>query len=142
MKKKLILILCEICILILSGCRSNKGQYDGTDTGLSTIDYRVKYIRTDGYHDGEEYPKFFGSLLSRNFTNIMKQSEIGAIGLVFGFIYAFNGYKKDAAKYYKMFMYTYAINSIFAVINQTTDHLKYYLYRLFQALLFLSIYVY
>lgn len=59
MKKVLLLILCGICILTLSGCRNNKGQSDDTDMGLPVIDYRAQYIRTDGYHDGEEYPRFF-----------------------------------------------------------------------------------
>ena len=59
MKKTLILIICAICILTISGCRNNKGQSDDTDTGLASIDYKVQYIRTDGYHEGEEYPKFF-----------------------------------------------------------------------------------
>ena len=45
------------------------------------------------------------------------ESIIGTIGLVFGLIYAFNEYKKDAAKYYKLFMYTYVINSIIYVIR-------------------------
>ena len=57
MKKALILIVFVICILTLSGCRNNKGQSDGT--ALPTVEYRVQYIRTDGYHEGEEYPRLF-----------------------------------------------------------------------------------
>jgi len=47
---------------------------------------------------------------------IKAESIIGAIGLISGLIYAFNGYKKDAAKYYKLFMYTYVVISIISLI--------------------------
>lgn len=49
------------------------------------------------------------------------ESIIGAIGLIFGFIYAYKGYKKEGAKYYKLFMYTYFINSIFPVVLTIVD---------------------
>ena len=49
------------------------------------------------------------------------ESVIGVIGLIMGFIYAFNGYKKDDAKYYKWFMYIYAVNSLVSVIVPVLD---------------------
>ena len=35
--------------------------------------------------------------------------------LVYGFLYALNGYKKDVAKYYKSFMYLYLISSVLSL---------------------------
>ena len=39
-------------------------------------------------------------------------TSIGVIGLLFGLIYSINGYKKDAAKYYKVFMYLFVARSL------------------------------
>ena len=38
------------------------------------------------------------------------------IAMVFGLFYSLNGYKKDAAKYYKAFMYLYLFSSLFSFI--------------------------
>lgn len=43
-----------------------------------------------------------------------------AIGLIFGLLYCLNGYKKDAAKYYRVFMYLYALDSLISFIVSLT----------------------
>lgn len=55
--------------------------------------------------------------------NIGKMSGIAivdalvcAIGLLSGLIYSLNGYKKDAAKYYKVFMLLYAVDSLISFV--------------------------
>ena len=45
------------------------------------------------------------------------EAVICIIALVFGLFYSLNGYKKDAAKYYKAFIYLYLISSLFALIG-------------------------
>ena len=42
--------------------------------------------------------------------------SICVIGLLFGLLYSLNGYKKDVAKYYKWFMYLFALRSIISFI--------------------------
>ena len=49
-------------------------------------------------------------------TAIKIDSIICTIALIFGLFYSFNGYKKDAAKYYKAFMYLYLFSSLFSFI--------------------------
>lgn len=49
-------------------------------------------------------------------TAIKIDSIICTIALIFGLFYSFNGYKKDAAKYYKGFMYLYIISSLFSLV--------------------------
>ena len=43
-------------------------------------------------------------------------SIICIAALIFGLFYSLSGYKKDAAKYYKAFMYLYLISSIFSLV--------------------------
>lgn len=38
------------------------------------------------------------------------------VSLLFGLIYALNGYKKDASKYYKAFMYLYLLSAVITLI--------------------------
>ena len=45
------------------------------------------------------------------------EAVICIIALLFGLFYCLSGYKKDAAKYYKAFMYLYLISSLFALIG-------------------------
>ncbi|MBR0391709.1 MAG: hypothetical protein IJK38_05250 [Oscillospiraceae bacterium] len=77
MKKLWIWLLCAVCILSLAGCTKGKAQESGAmqpetesagnentmtdtmETQVTEIDYHVQYIRTNGYSDGEEYPKIF-----------------------------------------------------------------------------------
>ena len=54
-----------------------------------------------------------------NFPSDQVLTKIDSIvciaALIFGLVYSFNGYKKDAAKYYKIFMYLYLLSSLVAV---------------------------
>ena len=43
---------------------------------------------------------------------MMIDSAVCVLALVFGFLYFLNGYKKEAAKYYKIFMCLYAVGSL------------------------------
>lgn len=45
---------------------------------------------------------------------------ICAVGLIFGLLYCLKGYKKDVAKYYKVFMYLYAVSSLISFIVSLT----------------------
>ena len=56
---------------------------------------------------------------SRAITKIDCIVCIGA--LVYGLIYALNGYKKDAAKYYKTFMYLYLLSNTISFIIALTS---------------------
>ena len=51
-----------------------------------------------------------------NFANsptlMMVDNVVCILALVFGLLYSLNGYKKEAAKYYKTFMYLYALSSL------------------------------
>lgn len=42
------------------------------------------------------------------------------VTLIFGLFYAFNGYKKNAAKYYKTYMICYAVSVLAAVVNSVS----------------------
>ena len=44
------------------------------------------------------------------------ESIICIIALIFGLIYSLNGYKKDASKYYKAFMYLYLLSTVITLI--------------------------
>ena len=43
-------------------------------------------------------------------------SAICIIALIFGLFYSLNGYKKDAAKYYKAFMFIFLVSCLFSFI--------------------------
>ena len=49
-------------------------------------------------------------------TAIMIDSIVCTIALIFGLFYSLSGYKKDAAKYYKAFMYLYLVSSLLSFI--------------------------
>lgn len=44
------------------------------------------------------------------------------VGLIYGLIYVFSVYKKDAAKYYKSFMIIYAVLSIYSIISKICNN--------------------
>ena len=54
------------------------------------------------------------------FVSIPTLGKVDAIicivALVYGLIYALNGYKKDASKYYKTFMYLYLLSAVITLI--------------------------
>ena len=44
------------------------------------------------------------------------ESIICIVALLYGLIYSLNGYKKDASKYYKTFMYLYLLSTVITLI--------------------------
>ena len=48
--------------------------------------------------------------------HVLFDSVLCIIALIFGLFYSLNGYKKDAAKYYKMFMYLYFASSVLSFL--------------------------
>ena len=44
------------------------------------------------------------------------ESIICIVALIYGLIYSLNGYKKDASKYYKIFMYLYLLSTVITLI--------------------------
>ena len=51
-------------------------------------------------------------------TLVKIDSTLCIIALVFGLFYSLSGYKKDAAKYYKVFMYLYFVSNILSLASQ------------------------
>ena len=49
-------------------------------------------------------------------TLVKVDSIVCIIALVFGLFYSLNGYKKDAAKYYKSFMYLFFVSSVLSLL--------------------------
>lgn len=49
-------------------------------------------------------------------TFVKIDSIVCIFALVFGLIYSLNGYKKDVAKYYKIFMYLYLVSSVLSLM--------------------------
>ena len=68
------------------------------------------------------------------------EAVICIIALVFGLFYSLNGYKKDAAKYYKAFIYLYLISSLFALIGPILGE-RNILMIISRALVFIAVFV-
>ena len=79
-----------------------------------------------------------------NFANsptlMMVDNAVCILALVFGLLYSLNGYKKDAAKYYKAFIYLYLISSLFALIGPILGE-RNILMIISRALVFIAVFV-
>lgn len=84
MKKLILSVLCLVVVAALTGCGKEEQtqpaeshpyemQFVIDDSSVETvgesIDFSAQYIRTNGYHDGEEYPKTFW------ITNVEEMNE-------------------------------------------------------------------
>ena len=51
-------------------------------------------------------------------------SVVCMVALIFGLFYSLSGYKKDSAKYYKVFMILYVVSSIFSLVVGIYSNIK------------------
>ena len=73
--------------------------------------------------------------------HVLFDSVLCIIALIFGLFYSLNGYKKDAAKYYKMFMYLYFASSVLSFLAPLLKEEKNVLFICINAIIVVLVFI-